>query len=233
MKHMQINRRTFRLQQGFTLVELMVALTLTFVVSAAAYSAYKVQRQNAAIQEDITVLQQNIRAGLDLMALELRMAGYDPTSSGKYGIVAADAGSLRFTADLCEDGGNPGTCVVNGESVTETYLYELYDSTGDGVNDALRRTPGGSAIADNIEHLEFYYTLRDGTETLAPTNSELGRIVSVRVSILARSSRPDHKYTDSNTYRTASETVINPAERNYHRRMLTTTLQLRNLGYGG
>lgn len=233
MKERRSGGRPTRLQQGFTLVELMVALTLTFVVSAAAYSAYKVQRQSAVIQEDITVLQQNIRAGLDIMSKELRMAGYDPTSSGKYGIAAADAGSLRFTADLCGDGGDPGTCVVNGESVTETYLYELYDSNGDGVNDALRRTPGGSPIANNIEHLEFHYTLRDGTNTPAPTSSELDRIVAVRISILARSSRPDHKYTDSKTYRTASEAMINPTEKNYHRRMQTTTLHLRNLGYGG
>lgn len=226
---MQTNWRTSRLQQGFTLVELMVALTLTFVVSGAAYSAYKVQQRNATVQEDITIVQQNIRAGLDLMTMEMRMAGYDPTSSGRYGIEAAGAGRLRFTSDLCEDGGVPDTCVVNGESVTETYLYELYDSSGDGVKDALRRTPAGSAIANNIEYLEFYYTLRDGTRTLAPADDELKKIVSVQISILARSARKDYRYTDHNTYRTASGTVINPAEKNYHRRMLTTTVQLRNM----
>jgi len=228
MKHMRFEWKASR-QPGFTLVELMIALTLTFVVSSAAYSAYKVQRHINSVQEELTIVQQNIRAGLDIMAGEMRMAGYDPTSSGQYGIEAADAGSLRFTADLCEDGGDPGTCVVNGQSITETYLYELYDSTGDEIKDALRRTPGGSAIANNIEQLEFYYTLRGGAKTLAPDDDELKKIVSVQVSILARSARKDYKYIDQNVYRTASGAVITPAEKNYHRRILTTTLQLRNM----
>lgn len=219
-------------QHGFTLVELMVALVIALVITGAAYSAHKVQQKNYTIQEEVAVVQQNLRAGLDIMTREMRMAGYDPTFSGKYRITAANAGSFQFTTDLCDNGGNPGTCVIGGESITETYQYELYDSSGDGTNDALRRTPGGSAIADNIEGLEFRYTLRDGTQTLTPTNAELKQLIRVEISLLARSSREDYQYVDTKTYETASGAVLGPFNDNYHRRMVTTTLQLRNLGYG-
>lgn len=219
-------------QQGFTLVELMVTLVISFIITGAAYAAYVVQQKNYTIQEEVAVVQQNIRAGLEIMTREMRMAGYDPSFSGKYKILAANGGSFRFTADLCENGGDPGTCVMGGESVTETYQYELYDSSGDGTNDALRRTPAGSAIAGNIEQLEFRYTLRDGTQTLAPANGELKQIVRVDISLLARSAREDHEYVDNKTYETASGAILGPFNDNFHRRMVTTTLHLRNLGFG-
>jgi type IV pilus assembly protein PilW len=222
-------------RQGFTLVELMVALVISFVVTGAAYSAYVVQQKNYTIQEEVAVVQQNIRAGLEIMTREMRMAGYDPSFSSNYRITAANAGVFSFTSDLCDDGGQPGTCTIGGESITETYQYELYKPTGAPADYpfSLRRTPAGSAIAENIEHLEFRYTLRDGSQTLAPTNAELRRIVQVEISLLARSAKKDYQYQDTRSYTTASGAVLPPFNDNYHRRMLTTTLQLRNLGYGG
>lgn len=216
---------------GFTLVELMVTLVIAFVITGAAYATYKVQQKNYSLQEEVAVVQQNLRSGLELMTREIRMAGYDPTFSGNYRIHAANAGSFRFTADLCEDGNIPGTCIIRGESITESYHYEHYDSTGDGINDALRRTPGGSSIAENIERIEFRYTLRDGTQTLAPTNAELKQITQMEISLLARSDKEDHRYTDTRTYETASGFVLGPFNDKYHRRMVTTILQLRNLSY--
>jgi len=218
-------------RQGFTLVELMVTLVIAMIISGAAYAAFTVQQRNYTVQEDVAEMQQSIRLALELMAREMRMAGFDPTFSGEYGIVTASAGQFRFTADLCRDGGLPDRCVVGGESVTETYLYELYDSSGDGTDDALRRTPGGSAVADNIEHLEFLYMLRDGTHTQTPTAAELKKIVSVEVTILARSPAEDHRYTDTRAYTTRAGTILGPYNDTFRRRMLVTTLWLRNMGY--
>jgi type IV pilus assembly protein PilW len=220
---------------GFTLVELMVALVISFVITGAAYAAYVVQQKNYTIQEEVAAVQQNIRAGLEIMTREMRMAGYDPTFSGNYRITAANATVFSFTSDLCDNGGPPGTCTIGDESVTETYQYELYKPPGAPADYpfSLRRTPAGSAIAENIEHLEFRYTLRDGSQTLTPANAELRLIVRVEISLLARSAREDHQYLDTRTYTTASGAVLPPFNDNYHRRMLTTTLQLRNLGYGG
>jgi len=221
--------------RGFTLVELMVTLLIAFIITGAAYSAYVVQQKNYIIQEEVAVVQQNLRAGLEIMTRELRMAGYDPSFSGKYRITAANAGGISFTSDLCEDGGDPGSCVIGGESITETYRYELYKPGGAPADYpfSLRRTPAGSSVAENIEHLEFLYTLRDGTQTSAPVNAQLKQIVRVDISFLARSAKEDYQYMDAKSYETASGAVLPPFNDHYHRRMMTTTLQLRNLGYGG
>ena len=223
--------KIFCRQQGFTLVELMVTLVISFVIAGAAYSAYVFQQKSYVIQEDVAEMQQNIRVALAIMTREMRMAGYDPTFSGEYGIVSATANQFNFTSDLCQNGGVPGTCTRGGQSITETYLYELYDSSGDGEDDALRRTPGGSAVADNIEHLEFVYVLRDGIRTQVPTPSEMKRIVSIEVSILARSPKQDHRYSDSQTYTTGSGIILGPYYDKYRRRLIVTTLQLRNMAY--
>lgn len=222
-----------RMQPGFTLVELVVTLLISFVITGAAYSAYVVQQKNYIIQEEVAVVQQNIRAGLDLMTREIRMAGYDPSFSGNYSITTATADTFSFTSDLCDDGGPPATCVIDGENITETYQYELYKPANASADYpySLRRTPAGSAIAENIEHLAFRYTLRDGSRTSAPDNRELQQIVQVDISLLVRSARKDHRYTDAKTYQTASGAVLPPFNDNYHRRMMITTLQLRNLGY--
>jgi type IV pilus assembly protein PilW len=223
-----------RTQPGFTLVELMVTLLISFVVAGAAYSAYVVQQKNYTIQEEVAVVQQNIRAGLDIMTREMRMAGYDPSFSGNYRINAADADRFCFTSDLCDDGGPPAACVIGGENNTETFQYELYKPANAAADYpfSLRRTPAGSAIAENIEHLAFSYTLRDGSRTSVPDNAELQQIVQVDISLLVRSARKDHRYTDARTYQTASGALLPPFNDNYHRRMMITTLQLRNLGYG-
>ncbi len=219
-------------RQGFTLVELMVTLVIAFVITGAAYAAYVVQQKNYTVQEDVAEMQQNIRVALEVMAREMRMAGFDPTFSGEYGIVEATANRFRFTSDLCRDGGIPAGCTAGGQSITERYLYELYDSSGDGAADALRRTPGGSAVADNIEYLEFLYTLRDGSVTQTPTPAQLKKIVIVEITLLARSSEEDHKFVAHQTYITGSGIILGPYKDRYRRRMLVTTLQLRNMGYG-
>ena len=231
---MKPDAKTFNSQQGFTLVELMVTLVIAFIVTGAAYAAYVVQQKNYTTQEQVAEIQQNLRIGVEIMTREMRMAGYDPTFSGKYGIVEATADRLKFTTDLCEDGLAPATnAALCG--ITETYQYQLYDSSGDGVDDSLQRTVGGSAVAENIEHLEFLYTLKNGTKTQAPGSLQLKKIVTVEISILARSAEEDHRYQDSKTYTTAAEKIIpiNAADRKYRRRMLITTLQLRNVAYKG
>lgn len=152
------------------------------------------------------------------MTREIRMAGFDPSGTGNYNVLAASSDSFNFTADLNEDGGAPGS--------GETFLYELYD-TDAGVK-ALRRTPNGSAVAENIERLEFYYTLDDGSSSLTP--ADLDKIRSVQISILAKAGRPDRNFVNTATYRSASGVDWGPADDNFRRRLLITTVQCRNMG---
>jgi prepilin-type N-terminal cleavage/methylation domain-containing protein len=66
-------------KNGFTLVELMIALAIGMVIMLAIYSASELaQRSSGAVGRKVTT-QQDARAVLDLMAMEIRMASFNPT----------------------------------------------------------------------------------------------------------------------------------------------------------
>ncbi len=66
-------------KNGFTLVELIVAVGVGLVIMFAIYSVSDMaQRSSVSISQKV-VTQQDARAVLDLMAMEIRMASYNPT----------------------------------------------------------------------------------------------------------------------------------------------------------
>jgi len=62
--------------QGFTLVELIVAMLLATLVGMAAYAVFSSSSRSSLVQEDITETQQNVRAAMDLLARDARSAGF-------------------------------------------------------------------------------------------------------------------------------------------------------------
>lgn len=74
MKHM----RPFSSQgqAGFSLVEIMIALTIGFMVIAGVGYLYLGSRQAFRTQDSLTAIQENARFALDTMSHDIRMAGY-------------------------------------------------------------------------------------------------------------------------------------------------------------
>ncbi|MFV0477100.1 MAG: PilW family protein [Parahaliea sp.] len=62
--------------RGFSLVELMIALTLGLVLSALLASTYLGSRRQSQIEHEIARLQENSRYVLHLLSRELRLAGF-------------------------------------------------------------------------------------------------------------------------------------------------------------
>jgi len=62
---------------GTTLVELMVALVLTGIITAAILGVYSAQHQNYDVQDDVVTIQQNARVVIDELTRQIRVAGYD------------------------------------------------------------------------------------------------------------------------------------------------------------
>jgi type IV pilus assembly protein PilW len=211
-------------QRGFTLVELMVSLVVAFLVIAAVVASYKMQQQTETAQQQVTETQQNLRAAMETMMRTFRMAGYDPTGEGKYLINNATATTFAFDGDLCEDGGDPADCAPTAE--------EVYNFSLDPVNGTVSRTPGGTAIAENIERLEFRYRMANGTYFIAPPPSQFKNIRAVQISLVVRSSEPDYKFTDTKVLKSRGGTDWPPPAQfvNHRRRILYSTIELRNMG---
>lgn len=229
-------------RSGFTLVELLIAMVVAFLVSAAVYASYTVQQQTYKAQTQVTEIQQNLRAAMEMMSREFKYAGYDPSWSGNYTITVATATNIAFSADLCENGGapkapgvlcpdgpygpQPGPPPIAAQNLDEAYNYQIPAGTTDLVHTTLN-----NPIAHNIEFIEFYYILEDGTGRSAPTAAEIADVRSVRITIVGRAAEPDFKYTNTETYPIGSGGAnYDPADDNFRRRSLIKTIELRNMG---
>ncbi len=211
--------------KGFTLVELIIALTVGGILLGAVYSTYRVQQQVFMAQDQVAEMQQNIRAVLLYVSREIRMAGYDPKGIPGAGFeesflpgppTALRAGRIRFTLDANGDGAllnSTGERVEMGFSPTDDATGDGIpdvDADGDGVPDAIsfRRQldsvdlapfPLYQSVADNIQALEFLYLDGAGVQTTVLTD-----IRAIQVSILARARNPDPKFTNGQIYCPAS-----------------------------
>ena len=234
---------TKKAERGFTLIELLIAMAITGVVSAAIFTAFQSQQKSYIMQEDVAAMQQNLRAGMDMMVREIRMAGYDPTGNANTQIKNAESDLIYFTRD---DNGD-GNVDQNNDDSSEHIAFDLYISNG--INILGRTTldnaiainenpvghfeaPGHQPLAENIEELEFFYTFATPMvpPSLNPTAAQLIDIRSVQITMLARSERADIRFANTQAYATPGGQAWGPYNDNFRRRLLTTTVNCRNLG---
>ncbi|MBC8441326.1 MAG: prepilin-type N-terminal cleavage/methylation domain-containing protein [Deltaproteobacteria bacterium] len=219
---MELKKKDFTSKEhGFTLVEILIAIAITGIVSAALFTAFQSQQKSYVAQEDVAVIQQNLRAGMDMMVREIRMAGYDPSRDANAGIVSAISDSIAFTIDETGDG--------DIDDSNEYITYSLY--TSDNIQKLGRKstvTANNQPVSENIDALEFFYKLADESQTLTPPDPTLIR--SLRITMLARGDSADQKFVNANTYTTPGGQNWGPYNDNFRRRLLTTTVKCRNLG---
>jgi type II secretory pathway pseudopilin PulG len=65
-----------RATRGTTLIELLIALVITGVVTLAIMKTYVTHHENYIVQDDVTNMQQSARACIDELTRQIRMAGH-------------------------------------------------------------------------------------------------------------------------------------------------------------
>lgn len=121
-------------QDGFTFVEILVAIAIGSVIILAIYAAVATGQRSTVSIERKVVAHQDARAALELMSLEIQMVSFNPTyatglwkepvacntASGNQnyrGIQAASATSLTVETDINEN----GTVGDSNEIITYSY----------------------------------------------------------------------------------------------------------------
>ena len=200
--------------RGFTLAELLVGLFVSGIVMTTILSAYYTQNKSYAAQDQLAAMVQNLRAAMDIMIREARMAGYDPTGTANAGIVVANPTSLTITEDMDGDGS-----ITGDESIT----YSLADSDADGDNDLERNS---NLIAENIDALDFVYLDENDAST-----TTLSEIQSIQITMVAKTQKVDQGYHDTITYTNqGGSPIFGPPNDSFRRRTLTAEVKCRNLG---
>jgi len=122
---------------GYTLVEIVVSIAVGLVIIGAIYAAVNMGQRSTSNVERKVAAHQDARAALQLMALEIQMASYNPRSTSNIwqnpagcaaasgnqnyrGIQAATASSISVEMDVNDNGVIAGTGNPN-EIITYSY----------------------------------------------------------------------------------------------------------------
>ncbi len=211
-------------KQGFTLVEVLIAMVIAGVVMSAIYYTYYSQQKSYIAQEEIAAMQQNLRVAMLYMEREIRMAGCDPTGFANAGITTKDTGSMSFELDIRGDTeGSDSDGDTDDPDEVITYSLAGTDLLRNDSNGA-----GNQLIAENIDALDFVYLDRDGGVT-----ASISQIRSVQITIVARTGRKDPGYINTIAYYNQQDLVtpiLTAQMDGFRRRLLTTNIKCRNLG---
>ena len=76
----------FKASRGVTLIELLIALVISSILTAGLYRMFVSQQTSYATQEQVVDMQQNVRVAINQMIREIRMAGFSGKGDNAPGI---------------------------------------------------------------------------------------------------------------------------------------------------
>ena len=193
-------------RKGFTLVELLVAILASLVVLGAIAATFILQDRSYDHEAQVLDMQENVRAGMQVMTQQLRMTGYDPTGAAGAWLVAAGPDSIQVTMDLNGSG-------VIGDEITgeadEDITFAL-DATD------MQLTMDNQPLAENIPPNGLAFTYFDSNDNeLTPTGTpallsatDLALVTRITIQLTARTQRPDPDYPGGYRTRTLTSDVF-------------------------
>ena len=125
-------------RKGITLIELLVALSISGILVAGVYRTFVSQQHTYTVQDQVVDMQQNVRLAINRMTRELRMAGYGRMGATASTFFAGGGMHGTFNNVVNPGGGGTSVTVVGGyQSVTTMSAYAQIGSKKDiQVNDA-------------------------------------------------------------------------------------------------
>ena len=198
----------FLKKDGFTLVELLIAMALSTIVLGAVYSLYTNFIRTSAGQDKIIEIQQEGRAALERISKEARAAGcyYRNTP-----IITATATDFEFESDLDPDP-SLGPWMVKYELDTST--NELNRTSAAWTGAAYGAYTASQVVAGHVTGLTFTYYDENGAVIATPITSQANRDRIRTVDVVVTTT------TDN----------INPSTKKFDSVTLSTSLYLRCMG---
>jgi prepilin-type N-terminal cleavage/methylation domain-containing protein len=150
--------------RGFTLMEVLIALSIFLIVLFAVYSSFESSRATYAAGEQRADIQQSARIAMELVSADLRLAGFGyPVGAGN-AITGATPTSITFWADLTNASTIVDTTNVNPGNAT----ISVTDASGFAAGDTLYIINGGQwdqvivqSITDNVPPTPDVITISD------------------------------------------------------------------------
>ena len=189
MKGMIVLKRRCRDQGAFTILEVLVALSLFGVVSLTAFATFNASFRGLLAGRDSSDEQQNARLALEWMTRRVRMAGVGAPAGTVEFITEADTNAVAFRADVDRDGTAEWHCFCL--ETTQGVLREDITTTGAPASSCTTAT--GSPITSRglrpirVVTLTFAYFRGDEVALtslpLSATDRSLVRRVRITLSL--------------------------------------------------
>lgn len=194
-----MNSQPKNTKNGFTVIEMVISIAIGMVILGMTHSLFFVQRDSFNVQEQLTGMQQNMRAAMDLMTAELMMAGYGTSSTNIFPVF--ESGTITFFADFNNDG--------DAEQIRYGLKWE--DSENPPIAKIERGVITGSGTGTSISSASVAEGIED--LTFEPGNNIDGATDTVTITIRGRTADSEPNYTGDG----------------YRRGTLTSTVNVRNL----
>lgn len=161
--------RTQASRGGYTMIELLVAAAVLFVIVAYALASFTYQHQTYVVVDQLSETQQNNRAIASLIERDVRNAGYMvPSAAAGCGVDADDAPDVLYVTDadairnIDELGASMMSDTLSASVVTVTAgtpdlvrvddvvvdAQATYDTNADGTPDSDFQVNGGAILVD-------------------------------------------------------------------------------------
>ncbi len=179
-------------QTGVSVIELMIAVTLSVVIAAAMIGLFLNSKQNYRINENMSRLQESARFAVSFLSRDIRMADYREcvtadrlptavTGTNDTGLNGSDTITLVWQSNACD---------AANTSVTTTYSI-LAGATG---SPSLFRNVDGVSqeLVEGIENLQIVYGEdTDGDNVAnyfvnAASVTNMAQAISIRLTLVAR-----------------------------------------------
>ena len=172
-------------QCGASLAELLTGMLFLSIVSAISYSFTRAAIMSAQLQEAKGETQEVALAALDLLARDVRMAGFSGAAAPLVGLRAAGPARIEVACDLNGDGDVADTTELIG------YSYDVQGRQ-------LMRATGGTSpqpVARNVSDVRFGFRDADGAEIVPLADGlsaeQCGRVRRVDVQLSVALGNPE------------------------------------------
>ena len=136
-----ITQQTFK-QSGFTVVELMVSIMLGLLLVAGVVQVYLGSQTTYRVTEGLSRMQENTRSSAELLAKDIRMAGYIPCSQPSDSSLVINADADDWWAQLFEQ----PIRGYDGDASTSSFPAEIASDAKVG-SDAIVILRAGAKVA--------------------------------------------------------------------------------------
>ena len=162
--------------RGFTLIETMIVIVVSAVISLATYSIYQLQSTTYSSQREVASMQQELRGSLYILAWDIRNALRDTSPQQRNRFMTGNMSWVDSNGNASNDpfAAFPtiyfDSMIVDQDNdgifdETWTIAYRIFDEDGDGIPGLYRsgvvigNAEDWQLVADGVQAINFAYAL--------------------------------------------------------------------------